>query len=139
MAKALKERDLQKYLIHQWEAGGGWAQNIHPGFGMKSGIPDVAFLVDGGLKLIELKVGSYETKTLGGLYIRVRNIRPLQRSWAIKFRRFGGHSTNIIGIPHNGGWDLYTLSHSQFISGLESFSELNVDEHEGPMEAIYDC
>jgi hypothetical protein len=121
------ERDYQKQAISEWEALGGFAQNIHPTFGMKLGIPDAEFLVGPFLVPVEFKVGA-----LSANCIEIKRIRPAQRGWHKSYRRSGGVSGIIVGTPDG----IFTPTVDQFCSGRHSFETQEIKRFATYAEAV---
>jgi len=74
-----RERGFQKRLQRSANEAGIYAENIHPGIGMKPGFPDMVFGVDGLLFPVELKLID-RVSSVDGIF-RISHIRPAQLGW----------------------------------------------------------
>jgi len=68
------------------------------------GVPDLQYMNDGFLIPVEAKLGWLENGLL-----RSKEIRGVQIGWHEMFRRAGGQSLVIVGVPAGKKWDGYVL------------------------------
>ena len=135
VGRSRSEAAFQRALIKAYD---GWAEGVHPTNGMKTGVPDTLFLDPHDVLVpIELKVGKVENGKLV-----VKEIRPAQRRWARKFRKAGGKSGFLVGVPIGRHWVPFLLPWEVAVKGkqeyklevvkvMDTYVELFVDIKEG--------
>jgi Holliday junction resolvase len=115
---ASEERQFQQWFVREWEKSGRWAENIHPSFGTKTGIPDVFLLISKLLVPIEMK-----TAELVAGELKVSDIRPAQIRWSRKFAAHGGACGLAAGLRDGKSWRIAVVRNEAWWSGKVVFSE----------------
>jgi Holliday junction resolvase len=113
-----EERQFQRWFVGEWEKGGRWAENIHPSFGTKTGIPDLLLLVSNLMVPIEVKTG-----VLKDGYLKVSDVRPAQIRWSRKFVAHGGKCGLIAGLRKDKEWEIAVVQNEAWWTGRTVFSD----------------
>ena len=128
---ASEERQFQQWFVREWEKSGRWAENIHPSFGTKTGIPDVFLLVSKLLVPIELKTGE-----LVGDELSVSDIRPAQIRWSRKFAAHDGACGLAAGLRKGKDWEIAVVRNEAWWTGKTVFSAEEFVIVETPFRAL---
>lgn len=127
--KINERKDFQKGLGEELRGIEVWSTNNHPGMGADAGAPDMYVLTQlsvlehGPFPMlipVELKIGWMKNEEL-----QVSPIRPDQIGWHASYRKSGGTSAFVVGIPKvrkgQTEWAMAILPQDQVLGGQDRF------------------
>lgn len=135
------ERDFQRWLIDQWHELGFWAENIHPGFGGTTGIPDTLVKRDimasheDALVPIELKKAHVVERGSELVFKLDRPVRASQIRWAKEFKASHGRS-GLVVVYWCDPWRYFWVPRVLWLDGQTSWNRRQAVQCKDPNHII---